>query len=241
MLHVLVGDLLDDPQAILDAVESRKPLHWVVPKTANVGDDVVFFLESPGFVARGVIDTPPEPHRSWQRRYGASVGSITALPAPVPLPFARESITDWGWPHARTHSYTSVSGSIEQQLRSLLDDYQAPFATPSPDTSASRIEGAATSVLLTVYERDPVARQRCVQHYGPVCVVCDFSFEEAFGEQLAGYIHVHHIKAISARGGAYKVDPVRDLRPVCPNCHAVIHRRRPHYSIADVKAMRRHT
>ncbi len=239
MLRILVGDSSGDPQLILDAAESGKPLEWIVPKTASVGDAVVFFLTSPGFVARGFIHTPPKPHRNRPRRYNAFVRSVTALHSPVPRAFVRDNISDWGWPHARTLSYTSVTGAIEYQLLVLLDNYQSSFAAPPADTSAPCIEGAPTSALVTVYERDPVARQRCIQHYGPVCVVCGFSFEEVFGEQAAGYIHVHHIKAVSARGGSYEVDPVRDLRPVCPNCHAVIHLRQPPYSIATVKIMRR--
>lgn len=224
---------------ILNAVESRGRLEWVVPKTASVGDAAVFFISSPGFVARGIIETPPQPHRTRDRRYVAYVSSITALTTPVPRAFVSEHISDWGWPHARTLSYTSVSGDREEQLFSLLDSYQASFAVPPVDTSAPRIEGAATSALVTVYERDLVARQRCIQHYGSACVVCGFSFGETFGEEAKGYIHVHHIEPVSGRGGSYEVDLIRDLRPVCPNCHAVIHLQRPPYSIANVKRMRK--
>jgi predicted HNH restriction endonuclease len=31
----------------------------------------------------------------------------------------------------------------------------------------------------------------------------------------------------------YVVDPVNDLKPVCPNCRAMIHRRTPPYSLED--------
>jgi predicted HNH restriction endonuclease len=40
---------------------------------------------------------------------------------------------------------------------------------------------------------------------------------------------------LSEIGGEYIVDPVADLRPVCPNCHAVLHRRIPAYSIEEVR------
>ena len=36
---------------------------------------------------------------------------------------------------------------------------------------------------------------------------------------------------------AYEVNPITDLRPVCPNCHAMIHRQVPAYSIDDIKTM----
>jgi hypothetical protein len=234
MLHILVGNSSGDRQLILDASASGKLPLWVVPKTAAVGDGVLFCLPSAGFVARGVIQTPPKPHSGWQRRYGASIHSVTALPAPVPRAFVRDNMPEWRWPHAYTLSYVSVTGAVQEQLLALLDNVQAPFADPLT-------EGAPTSVLVTAYERNGFARQKCIEHYGPECVVCHFSFEATFGEQAAGYIHVHHIKAVSTRGGSYEVDPIRDLRPICPNCHAVIHRRRPPYSIAAIKRMRRYT
>jgi 5-methylcytosine-specific restriction protein A len=52
-----------------------------------------------------------------------------------------------------------------------------------------------------------------------------------------GYIHVHHLKAMSRRGGRYEVDPIKDLRPICPNCHAVIHRQNPPLSIVQLRQM----
>jgi len=50
-------------------------------------------------------------------------------------------------------------------------------------------------------------------------------------------IHVHHLVPIAEVGATYALDPVRDLRPICPNCHAVIHKRRPPFTLEEVKAM----
>jgi 5-methylcytosine-specific restriction protein A len=51
---------------------------------------------------------------------------------------------------------------------------------------------------------------------------------------MEGFIHVHHVKQISKLGPNYKVDAIRDLRPVCANCHAVLHRNEPAYSMGQV-------
>jgi predicted HNH restriction endonuclease len=40
---------------------------------------------------------------------------------------------------------------------------------------------------------------------------------------------------LSRIGPDYVVNPIEDLRPVCPNCHAIIHRCTPPYSIEDVR------
>ncbi|MFQ3651911.1 MAG: HNH endonuclease [Gemmataceae bacterium] len=98
------------------------------------------------------------------------------------------------------------------------------------------LEGAVCRVMVNAYERNPQARRRCIEAHGTSCVICGFSFGEAYGEVAEGYIHVHHLRPLSEIGGEYTVDPVEDLRPVCPNCHAVLHRRIPAYSIEEVRA-----
>jgi predicted HNH restriction endonuclease len=49
---------------------------------------------------------------------------------------------------------------------------------------------------------------------------------------------VHHLRPISEIAEEYEVDPVKDLRPVCPNCHAMIHRTPQLYSIEEMKNIR---
>ncbi len=98
-------------------------------------------------------------------------------------------------------------------------------------------EGAVKTIDINAYERSPKARSICVKHYGPVCFVCKFSFEERYGSAGRGYIHVHHLRLISEVQENYVIDPIRDLRPVCPNCHAMIHSRTPPYSIEEMMVM----
>ncbi len=85
------------------------------------------------------------------------------------------------------------------------------------------VEGAARSIVVNVYERDPEARRRCVAAHGTNCCVCGFNFGAVYGPVAEGYIHVHHLHPLSQASGAHAVDPVADLRPVCPNCHALLH------------------
>lgn len=85
------------------------------------------------------------------------------------------------------------------------------------------LEGARKSIEVNAYERNPVARKVCIAFYGPICVVCGFKASEVYGPLTEGLIHVHHVKPLSKIDERYEVDPIADLRPVCPNCHAVIH------------------
>jgi len=100
---------------------------------------------------------------------------------------------------------------------------------------APLIEGAVTSVSVNNYERNPRARAACIAHYGHRCSVCDLAFEELYGPIGRDFIHVHHVVEISSIRKEYVVDPVRDLRPVCANCHAMLHRSSPAMRIEDLK------
>jgi len=98
-------------------------------------------------------------------------------------------------------------------------------------------EGATSTVTVNAYERNTKARRACIENYGMSCVVCEVDLEERYGKAAEGLIHVHHLVPLSEIGEEYRVDPIKDLRPVCPNCHAVIHRGNPPYLIEDVKGM----
>lgn len=98
-------------------------------------------------------------------------------------------------------------------------------------------EGMSYAVELTVYERNPEARSRCLAHHGSRCCVCGFDFGAAYGPLAAGLIHVHHLVPLAQIGEEHPVDPVRNLRPVCPNCHAVIHLGGGTLTIEQVKQM----
>ncbi|MCD8485664.1 MAG: HNH endonuclease [Desertifilum sp.] len=98
------------------------------------------------------------------------------------------------------------------------------------------VEGSVFQITINAYERNPEARRRCIEHYGTSCCVCGFSFEEKFGLVAQGFIHVHHLKPLSEIQEEYEIDPITDLRPVCPNCHAMIHLGGKTRSIEEVQA-----
>lgn len=85
-------------------------------------------------------------------------------------------------------------------------------------------EGTKKRIQVNVYERNQTARAICIEHYGAKCFICSFDFELIYGERGKGFIHVHHIKPLADIKTIYQVNPIEDLRPICPNCHAMIHR-----------------
>lgn len=96
-------------------------------------------------------------------------------------------------------------------------------------------EGALTKIEVNKYERSSINRQNCLILNGTLCKVCEFDFELKYGSIGRNYIHVHHTIPVSQLVPGYKVNPGTDLVPLCPNCHAMIHKKNPPYSVEELK------
>lgn len=139
----------------------------------------------------------------------------------------------------------SIKRQIVEELEKMWFDLlidqgtnEIPFSIDNDNEAIAFSEGAARIIKSTRYERNPHARKMCIQHYGFSCTVCDLNFEKTYGVIGRDFIHVHHITPISEYGKGRKVNPIDDLRPVCPNCHAMLHKRNPDpYDIEELKKM----
>ena len=113
--------------------------------------------------------------------------------------------------------------------------FDVRFFPDEIDSVLGVVEGAKQSVVVNRYERDRTARRSCINHWKAVCVVCSFDFRFFYGPIGVGFIHVHHLTPISSIKSEYQLDPINDLRPVCPNCHAMLHLKVPPYTIDELK------
>ncbi len=138
----------------------------------------------------------------------------------------------------------SKSKAKHLEVRSLVDSYKIKLASPvvSPiypdevhEQPTEFTEGSIKQVTVNAYERNPKARAACIEKYGAICQACDFNFETKYGEIGKGFIHVHHKIDLATIGESYQVDPINDLIPVCPNCHAMLHTETPAMSIGKLK------
>lgn len=92
-------------------------------------------------------------------------------------------------------------------------------------------------------QRNRIARAECLNYFFPhgaryKCQICGFDFEETYGEIGRNYIVVHHRESHadkSNREGKHEIDPRKDLIPVCPNCHAMLHKQTPPYDAKEIK------
>lgn len=105
------------------------------------------------------------------------------------------------------------------------------------EVTTEYIEGSVSKILVNSYERNIEARSKCIAHHNAICSVCKFDFGKVYGSLGKGFIHVHHIIPISSIKESYKLDPISDLRPVCPNCHAMLHTEEPPLSIDNLKSI----
>lgn len=98
------------------------------------------------------------------------------------------------------------------------------FRNPSEEPEVGGLsEGNRVLIQVNRFERSRKARRECVRIFGTTCQVCGFDFGRFYGKLGDGFIHVHHLRPVSEIGKTYKVDPKTDLRPVCPNCHEMLH------------------
>jgi predicted HNH restriction endonuclease len=147
--------------------------------------------------------------------------------------------------HIRRGPQGECRWKMRGRLAAALEELGWVTKRPPTDTGGMEsrgktefIEGSLRRMAVNAYERNPEAREACLVHYGTSCMLCGFNFGKAYGPAAEGFIHVHHTVMVKEKGGKkYEIDPIRDLRPVCPNCHSVIHIKAKPYAIREVREM----
>lgn len=127
-----------------------------------------------------------------------------------------------------------VVGKLKQYIDNILE----ANSDEKVDGVIRFLEGSKQPALISRYERNPIAREKCLDHYGYSCRICNFNFEDAYGPLGKEFIHVHHIFHLADRDEEYEVDPIEDLIPVCPNCHAMLHRKKENGKYLTVEELR---
>ena len=117
-----------------------------------------------------------------------------------------------------------VKPELLSYIDSIFDDYSPKGLYPDELDEESFHEGHVKTVTVNKYERSGIARRKCIEFHGSSCLICGLNFKERYGDIGDGFIHVHHLRPLHTIGEDYVVDYKEDLIPVCPNCHAMIHR-----------------
>ena len=94
-------------------------------------------------------------------------------------------------------------------------------------------EGEKVFVDTKTYKRSRKLRNAAIEHFSKggtiACDCCGFEFKSFYGEKYGeSCIEIHHLKPIFEYASMSIVQTIdealKNLLPVCPNCHRVIHR-----------------
>ena len=224
---------------------------WSSGNTKQIPPGSRFFLirlgvEPKGIIGSGVTLHAPDYGPHWDEERAASGGetlycdirfdhlSDDVLVTWEELQHPPFSSFRWGVQASGVSIPRPVAEALEELWQSRTAS--AP-GIPSAPISTTLPEGAKRMVVVNAYERNPLARAACIAHHGHQCQVCGADLGERFGEIADGFIHVHHVVPLASIGRSYRVDPIHDLVPVCPTCHAVIHLRVPPLSVREARAL----
>jgi hypothetical protein len=89
------------------------------------------------------------------------------------------------------------------------------------------------------FARNPGLIREAKRRHGNKCQVCGFVFEEQFGSVARDFIEAHHLNPLSERSDQEWTGDVRtsidQIAVLCANCHRVAHRRRPAYTLEELR------
>lgn len=220
-------------------------------KTATVGDR--FFLTklgttSNGLFASGIIVSMPYPDEHWlgtgKKAYYVDIEIDTFSHynnVLISNEFLKANFPnqEWSPQPCGIRIKPDVAEKLEEvwAIRTLKNAAQTAPSTEEELQEQTYIEGLAKEAKATRYERSTQARAECIRLFGYSCVVCGFDFEKKYGDVGKEFIHIHHIHPIADCAAPREVVPTRDLRPVCPNCHAMLHRGNTPPTIEELVAL----
>ncbi len=147
------------------------------------------------------------------------------------------AITKGGKPFSAIFKKSNFQGLIDYAKSKYSERQDVKNANDIGEIELRYIEGYREIRQINDYGRNRAARDKCLEYYGAKCAICGFDSKSAYGISITEIIHVHHIVAIAGTDKAHSIDPVKDLIPLCPNCHAIIHSKKPNYTVDEIRNM----
>lgn len=239
-----------DLQEAIYRVNNNKiyDMYWSCGNTKRMSTGDLFFLmrlgsKPKGIIGCGYISSEPYHLAHWDEVKAAEgkktlrtdlyFKSLSESPI-LGLDYLEDKFPGYNWT-PRVGGLSIPKDVADDILKYIQSNKFSKFTTISESKLKLYSEGKSKTVTYTTYDRSPAARQACLEHYGYDCDVCGFNFSKKYGEIGRNYIEVHHLKQIADIAEEYEIDPVNDLRPVCANCHRMLHKRRPALSIEELK------
>lgn len=219
-----------------------EPWGMFAHKKCRIGDRAYLIrlgsgIAPKGIIGAGTIVSNPELKPHWndsqKKAYRVNIEFDTLSETVLLTMDELRSMIDYHW--SIQASGLELEGSKADILAQI---WESRLSLDHPDTAQIQLEeGDPVTMISKRFERNRLARKMCLDKHGLTCHVCGFNFKEVYGDIGADFIHIHHITELSRIAKSYSVDPISDLRPVCPNCHAMLHTRTPAFTIEELKAI----
>ncbi|HHQ4705639.1 HNH endonuclease [Aeromonas hydrophila] len=101
-----------------------------------------------------------------------------------------------------------------------------PLSLKESEIDEEYNEGSREVRETTFFKRNKKLVLDAKKTYGYNCQICDFNFEEKYGELGFEFIECHHINPLSERDLDLPTT-IEDVRVVCSNCHKMLHKTSP--------------
>lgn len=131
----------------------------------------------------------------------------------------------------KTKKTTEVNATVEVQNTDVEKTIAAKVATDRVDESV--IEENKEPINDEIEK----LKKECLEYYGAICEICGFDYGYTYGEQFESKIDIHHIQATCEEEILPDTDPIKDLIPICHNCHCIVHSKTPPYSVDEMRVM----
>lgn len=215
---------------------------------------IVFVARDPGDGLRKVVGVYAAARFDQDGGYPRASTRLAQL---VP---ARERTELTGWPGAqgvRRWAFRGGSEGVEHpELLRWFEQFKDTHAAPPPRarphedqvySDLTALEGALRLRMERHRTREAKMRDAKIAEAlardgasGLSCEVpgCGFNFAEAYGVLGNGYAQVHHVNPLARAGIGGQSTSLQQLRIVCANCHAMIHRGGESRELAEVSPKR---
>lgn len=223
--------------------------HWSCGNTKRikVGDRFLLMrlgVDPKGLLGCGMVTSEPYLLPHWDEKKALQGESalrtdllFQALDDTPLIPFSelKQDFPDVNW--TPQGSGTTVPEIVADRVfaDARIQGRVSDAMTAIPDVR-KYVEGQPRRITITTYDRSDEARRVCIDVHGQSCAVCRFNFGQAYGDLGEGYIEVHPLRPLAEIGEEREIDPRTDLRPVCANCHRMLHRRKQVLSIEELRA-----
>lgn len=222
---------------------------WEVGSNSGIfpGADAWLLLQGRqggGLIGHGTVGSEPYPDATdsdgaddGRRLVDIAVDALLQRGEEIPAEILTERVPKVRW-NTEPGAAVEIPPEDEAAVRFLWAEYPPVPVDPTTPPPGTLPKNALATAPINRYEWDRQARKACIDHHGTSCSACGFSFEAVYGDIGKDFIQVHHIVPVSLVGGDYELDPLTDLVPLCPNCHAMAHRRKPvPYTPAELRTL----